>query len=595
MKILGLCHDVLICSACLLEDGRVVAAIAEERLDRVKRSRVFPALAAERCLDMAGTTLDAVDEIAVAWNPALEMETTPQGWLAARRWRSEHAYQVPSRLLRLAGQRGGATMQQADLWEGAPPVTYVDHYLAHAANAFFLSPFDEAAVVAMDGRGEKRTGLLARAAGTRIEVLDETLFPHSLGLFYGALTQFLGFEPDGDEWKVMALASFADAENEYLDRVRRLIRVDDRGRVHLALEHFEHYNFWDPRLYSDLLVELLGPPRAKDDVLEPRHERIAAALQRTFEEVTARVMTVLHERTGLPRVVVSGGCFMNSVFNGKILDLTPFEEVFVGSCPDDSGTSIGAALYLHALRTGERPAGGYRHNAWGVGYTDAACRDAAERYKLPHARVVDDPAAAAADDLVVGRLIGWFQGRQEFGQRALGNRSILADPRLPDAKDKINAAVKFRESFRPFAPAILAERVADYFACGPDVAVPFMERVLMFRPEKRDAVPAVVHADGSGRLQTVDGESSTRYRDLILAFEERTGVPLVLNTSFNLNGEPIVTSPEDAIRTFFSCGLDVLYLGNVRISKTPEGSAANGATAASQPAHRVPAGETGGD
>ncbi len=570
MRILGLCHDVLICSACLVEDGRVVAAIAEERLDRVKRSRVFPVLAAERCLELAGTTLDAVDEIAVAWNPALEMETTPSGWLGARRWRSEHAYQVPSRLLRLAGRPGGATMQHTDLWDDAPPVTYVDHYLAHAANAIFLSPFDEAAVVAMDGRGEKRTGILGRARGAEIEVIEETLFPHSLGLFYGALTQFLGFQPDGDEWKVMALASFADAENAYLDRVRSLVRVDDRGRVHLALDHFQHYNFWDPRLYSDLLVELLGPPRAPSAALEPRHEQIAAALQRTFEEVMARVLTVLHERTGLRRVAVSGGCFMNSVFNGKITELTPFEEVFVGSCPDDSGTSIGAALWVHAERTGERPASGIRHNSWGVGYSDAECLDVAERYKLPNARVVPDPAAAAAADLVAGRLVGWFQGRQEFGQRALGNRSILADPRQPGAKDQINAAVKFRESFRPFAPAILAERVSDYFECEPGLAVPFMERVLPFREEKKAEVPAVVHADGSGRLQTVDEHASARYRDLILAFEARTGVPLVLNTSFNLNGEPVVTSPEDAIRTFFSCGLDVLYLGTVRISKTPE-------------------------
>lgn len=258
---------------------------------------------------------------------------------------------------------------------------------------------------------------------------------------------------------------------------------------------------------------------------------------------------------------------MNSVFNGKISQLTPFREHFIGSCPDDSGTSIGAALYLHSKRTGTRTFADSDDNYWGIEFSDEECWEAVSRYKLPNVEQCDDPSQRAAEDLARGRLIGWFQGREEFGQRALGNRSILADPRLPGTKDTVNAAVKYREGYRPFAPAILQERVSEYFECGAETRVPFMEQVLLFREEKRAEVPAAVHIDGSGRLQTVEADSSSRFCLLIEFSEKMTGVPIVLNTSFNLNGEPIVSSPEDAIHTFYSCGLDVLYLGNVRISK----------------------------
>lgn len=258
---------------------------------------------------------------------------------------------------------------------------------------------------------------------------------------------------------------------------------------------------------------------------------------------------------------------MNSVFNGKATDLTPFSEYHVSSAPDDSGTAVGAALYLQAQRTGNRSARSYDHNFWGPSYTDEQCLDVVRRYRLPNAEVVDDPSERAAQDLTDGRIVGWFQGRMEFGQRALGNRSILLDPRRADGRDIVNAAVKFRESFRPFAPAILAERVNDWFECPLDVRVPFMERVFPFKKEMAVQVPAVVHVDGTGRLQTVEASVNPRFHALIEAFERRTGVPLVLNTSFNLNGEPVVCSPDDAVRTFSTCALDVLYLGNVRIVK----------------------------
>jgi carbamoyltransferase len=567
MRVLGICHDVLICSAALVEDGQVVSAIAEERLDRVKQSRVFPVLAVQRVLAEAGLELGDIDEVAVAWNPSVELETVPSGQLTARRWRTEHLVQVPGRLMQIFGGRAADEMRIDGTFRGAPPVTFVNHYDAHLGASYYLSPYDEAAAFVMDGRGEKQTGQLSVVRGTELTHLRDVVYPHSIGLFYGAVTQYLGFKPDSDEWKVMALASFADADNDLYDDLASMVRVRDDGTFELALENFEFYNFWDKRMFSDRFVELFGPPRRPGSEIRPEHEQLAAAAQRIFEQASAKILTRLHEETGLDRVVVSGGCFMNSVFNGKIEDLTPFSEAYVPSCPDDSGTSIGAALLVEAQRSGRKAPTPPQHNYWGPSFTDAECLAAAQRYRLPGVEVVDDPSVRAAADLVDGRIVGWFQGRMEFGQRALGNRSILLDPRREDGKDVVNAAVKYRESFRPFAPAILREHVAEWFECAEGTEVPFMERVLVFDKDRVDEVPSVVHADGTGRLQTVGPEHAPRYHALITEFHRRTGVPIVLNTSFNLNGEPIVFTPEDAIRTFYTCGLDVLYLGNVRISK----------------------------
>ncbi|MCU1356872.1 MAG: carbamoyltransferase [Acidimicrobiales bacterium] len=567
MRVLGICHDVLICSAALIEDGEVVAAAPEERFDRQKQSRVFPTKAIEWCLEQGGIELGEVDEVAIAWNPSIDVESLPSGWLGARRHRGEHLLQVPAQLMRVARSGAANEVTINSAFAGAPPITFVNHYDAHVGNSYFLSGWDSAALAVLDGRAERQTSLLAVADGVKIERLAEVVYPHSLGLLYGTVTQFLGFRPDSDEWKVMALGSFADADNPFVEPLRDMVTVDPDGRFSLALENFEFFNQFDPRMYSDRFIERFGPPRSRDAELTQRHYQLAAACQVVFEDVTAEILTVLHERSGMDRLAVSGGCFMNSVFNGKITELTPFKEVFISSCPDDSGTSVGAALYLDAIRTGRKRTTTSDTNYWGPAFTDAECLDAVEKCRLPGVTVVEDPSAAAAQDLVDGHILGWFQGAMEFGQRALGHRSILLDPRREDGRAVVNAAVKFREGFRPFAPAILAEAVDQWFECPADARVPFMERVYQFRPEKATEVPAVVHEDGSGRLQTVEARQAPRYHRLISEFDRLTGVPIVLNTSFNLNGEPVVCTPEDAIRTFYSCALDVLYLGNVRIAK----------------------------
>lgn len=567
MRILGLCHDVHICAAALIEEGEVLAAAAEERFDRQKQSRIFPAKAISWCLRKAGLRLEELDEVAIAWNPSIDLETLPDGWLS-RRHRGEHFHQVPGQLMRLAGGISPHEVTIAEPFAGGPPITFIDHYNAHIGNGYFTSGWDEAAICVLDGRAERQTSLLAAARGTRIERLSEVSFPHSLGLFYGTVTAFLGFRPDCDEWKVMALGSDADPA-PFLDALRSLVRVGEDGAFTLALEYFEFYNQFDRRMFSDLWVETFGPPRRPDEALTDRHRSLASACQIVFEERAAELLRILHRRTAMKRLAASGGCFMNSVFNGKILELTPFEELFVSGSPDDSGTAVGAAFFLEAQRTGRKRSAPLRSNYWGPSFTDEECGEAVRRCRLPNAAAVADPAARAAADLADGRIVGWFQGAMEFGQRALGHRSILLDPRRPDGKEAVNAAVKFRESFRPFAPAILEGKAALWFDCPPGATAPFMERVFRFRPDQAPKVPAVVHTDGSGRLQTV-GREQGRFRELIEAFERLTGVPIVLNTSFNLNGEPIVCTPEDAIRTFYTCGLDILYLGNVRISKTAD-------------------------
>jgi carbamoyltransferase len=575
MLTVGIAHDIFISSAAVVRDGTVVAAIPEERLNRRKQWKGFPQHALNECLRQAGARFDDVDVVAVGWNPARHLGNANSRQSGTARWRPEYLYAIPNWLMSSQRIAPGTWIDQGMDGQRAR-IVHVDHHLAHAANAFFLSPWERAAVVSVDGRGEHDTvwwGVAARDPGEgrfRLERRGGLLFPHSLGLLYGTVTQYLGFRPDSDEWKVMALASFGSPDNEHYRRLRPLVTVDaGTGRFFVDQRYFVYHEpeVHAGRFYTEDFVDLFGPARGTDDPITERHHDIAWALQRVFEDTMTAVLSAVHRATGEERVVAAGGCLMNSVYNGRITRSTPFREAFVSSCPDDSGISVGAALWAyHQFAPSPGRGGPHPHNYWGPSYSSDEVESTVRGYKLRHQRV-SDAAATAARLLAEGSIVGWFQGAMEFGQRALGNRSILLDPRRADGKDVVNRAVKYREAFRPFAPAILAERVHEWFYAEPDGRVPFMEKVYEFRPEVRDRVPAVVHADGTGRLQTVEREHNPRFYDLIAAFDRLTGVPLVLNTSFNLNGEPIVASPTDAIRTFASCGLDALILEDVLLTK----------------------------
>jgi carbamoyltransferase len=409
-------------------------------------------------------------------------------------------------------------------------------------------------------------------------------FPHSLGLFYLAVTQYLGFLKYGDEYKVMGLAPYA--EPAFVRQLRQLVRLLPDGRFEIDLRYFRHHTegvsmTWEDgeptigRVYTPKLEELLGPARRPDEPIQPRHEAIAASLQAVFEESVFHVLRALHKRTGLSRLCLAGGCAMNSVANGKIREQTPFREVFVQPAAGDNGTALGAALYVAHDVLGERRRFVMKHAYWGPAFSDetvatalAGRMDDLRRVGCRVSRIddQDELCRQAAGWIAKGKVVGWFQGRMEWGARALGNRSILADPRQPDTRDIINTRIKLREKFRPFAPSIIEESLDEYFVGAvPD---PFMVQVYPVRQDKRGVIPAVTHVDGSGRLQTVSRETNPLYWSLIKAFEKETGVPVLLNTSFNEN-EPIVHLPVEALDCFLRTRMDALVMGHWVLDKGP--------------------------
>lgn len=570
MRIVGLLSQFWISSAVLLQDGMVVAGAAEERFDRKKASRAFPHEAIKFCLKEGKCSIEDVDYIAFGWNPGVHIRNYNRRFSDIFRWHAEFLYNVPNNILRHRKNKTvGYVEQKITHPKGETKIIYVHHHLAHAANAFYLSPYRDAAILTVDGRGEDDTALFAMGKGNKITELQTIPHPQSLGNFYTAVTQFLGFAPHTDEWKVMALASYTSPDNVYYKKFKRVLKLLPNGTFELDITLFEYYLHDKPKFYSKKFVDLFGAPRVPDAPLTMRHKQIAAALQQITEETLAHMLHWLHKETKQKNLVVSGGVFMNSVFNGKIEKLTPFKNVFISSCPDDSGIALGAAAYVHHDILGLPRMKPQEHNYWGPEYSDAEIKDTIQKYKLKATRVANIEAHAAKL-IEGGNIIGWFQGKMEFGQRALGNRSILADPRRAEMKDLVNRVIKYRESFRPFAPSVLEEHVAEYFVCKPHERVPFMERVFMVRKEKQKTIPAVVHVDGSGRLQTVSKKQSPRYYKLISEFKKLTEVPVVLNTSFNLKGEPIVMTPTDAIRTFVSSGLDALVMGNWVLTKSKE-------------------------
>jgi carbamoyltransferase len=556
-------------AAALLIDGRLVSAAEEERFNRVKHCAGFPELAAAWCLADAGVSADDLDHVAVSRDPRANLgrkllRTVRHG--ASARYlkaRLENAAKVRDvRCALAAALRIRPDAIRAELHN-------VEHHQAHVASAFFVSPFEEAAVLSIDGFGDFASTMLAVGRGNRFEILDRVLFPHSLGIFYTALTQWLGFPKYGDEGKVMGLAPYGDPER-HLGRMRDLVRLDGSA-FELGLDYFTHDKegvdmTWDEqtpsigRIYSDRLVEAFGPAREPRGELTRQHEDVAAALQAMLEEAYLHLVSRLWERTRSENICLAGGVALNAVANGRIRPETPFDGVYVQPAAGDSGTAVGSAYWVWNQELARPRDFVMEHAYTGPEYSDEECGAALASAGLAGERLEDDALfPAVAESIAAGDVVGWFQGRMEFGPRALGNRSIVVDPRRSDMKDVLNARIKHREPFRPFAPSILAEATGEWFE--QDYASPFMVLVYKTRPEKRAEIPAVNHVDDTGRLQTVERNVNPRYYRLIEAFAARTGVPVVLNTSFNEN-EPIVMTPEQAVDTFAKTKMDVLVLGN---------------------------------
>lgn len=564
MNILGINHYFHDTSACLVQDGKLIAALEEERFNRDKHTTEFPAQAAARCMQMGGIGPSDIDHIAVSVMPSHK-------WQAKLAYAARHARH--SREFLASETRRFVTRKRAldgwlhSVWPDAakrPKVHFVEHHMSHVGGSFLVSGYDEAALLGIDGSGEWATSLLGHGKGTQIQVFQQSYFPMSLGSFYEAVTDWVGFRPNYDEGKTMGLAPYGDPEPFY-DKVASLVRVDDSGGIWLDLSYFNHqFHAW--KRYSDKFVATFGPPRKKDKNVpfEEHHRNVAAAFQRVLEERALAMCDILYSRTRAKNLVISGGVALNSVMNGRIVREGPFDGLYVMPGAGDNGTCIGAAYYVHHVILGHERSFVHDDPYVGNEYSDAELEKVIQSCGLKVERH-DNIERVAAELLAKGRMLGWFKGRMEFGPRALGSRSILANPTLPDMKAVLNARVKHREAFRPFAPACPKELASVFF--DSRVETPFMLKVCYVRPDKREHLPAITHVDGSARLQTVDQAKHPSFHRLLCEFGEITGVPVLLNTSFNIMGEPIVESPVQAIRCFYSTGLDELILGNYVLRK----------------------------
>jgi len=582
MNILGINAYHGNASAALVCDGALIAAVEEERFNRVKYAAGFPAEAIRYCLKTGGITLAEVDHVAVPRNPYARLAT-----------KLFYALRMPSfarERLRVMSKFTGIPAALAAAFEYDPEKIKaafhrIEHHQAHLASSYFVSPFEHAALLSADGLGDFASTMWGVGRGAQMEIEGAITFPHSLGLFYSAVTQYLGFLKFGDEYKVMGLGAYG--EPRYVEAFRDVVRFSpDNGPFgfKLGLDYFTHHTIgpemsWAEsdktpvlgKMFSDAMPKKLGAPaRHPDEPLEQRHRDMAASLQARLEEVYLGMLNKLATKTGAKAVCLAGGVAFNCVANGKIFDATPFEQVYVHPAAGDAGLSVGAAFHVWHQMLGKPRSFVMNHAYWGPEYSAEEVRAAVQASpvsqngfsisELPEEELIRRTAIIIAD----GKILGWYQGRAEWGPRALGNRSIVADARRPEMKEILNRRIKHREIFRPFAPSILAEKTAQWFEKA--YPSPFMTLAYSVKPEKRDQIPAPTHVDGTGRLQTVTKDANPRYYALISEFERQTGVPVVLNTSFNDN-EPIVCRPQEALDCFLRTQMDALVLGNYLITR----------------------------
>lgn len=578
MNILGINAFHGNASAAIVCDGQLVAAVEEERFNRVKYAAGFPVAAIRYCLETAGLKMSEVDHVAIPRNPWARIGT-----------KLLYAMRMPS----FARERAKVLKQFVGIPEllgqafELDPKTLrakfhrIEHHQAHLASTFFVSPFENAAALSADGLGDFASTMWATGEGTQLSVHGSIAFPHSLGMYYTALTQYMGFWKFGDEYKVMGLAAYG--QPEFLEEFRKIVTTNGGEGFRLGLDYFSHHRTgpemsWQEadktpvlgRMFSEYLEKRLGATRPAAEPLSQRHYNLASTMQARLEEVYLDMLRKLHKQNGKTDLCLAGGVAFNCVANGKIFEETPFKRVYVQPAAGDAGLSVGAAFYVHHQILRQPRKFVMDHAYWGPGFSDSQIGAAIEKStlagsdyqvrKLPEEHVAKETARHISE----GKIVGWFQGRAEWGPRALGNRSIVVDPRRAEMKNILNERIKHREMFRPFAPSILEEATGDYFMRSDPS--PFMTFAYAVRPEKRDQIPAPTHVDGTGRLQTVSRAANPRYWQLIREFGNLTGVPVVLNTSFNDN-EPIVCKPEEAINCFQRTRMDVLVLGDSIVTK----------------------------
>jgi carbamoyltransferase len=553
-------------AAVIMRDGELVACVEEERFSREKHTGDFPSASIQYCLREAGISGSEVDHVCYYWNPYISLPN--QAWYVTRNLprslqlvrNRQDRYFPMFRVKQRAWKELGLTRADKTKFH------YVNHHLAHAASAFYPSPFDEAAILSIDASGEWTTTWMGYGSGKDIRTIKEVSFPDSLGMLYGAVTEYLGFKFASGEGKVMGLAPYG--KPDLVDEFRKIVSIDEEnGEFHLDLSYFEWHLKGRGHWVSDKFRAIFGPDREPESPIEDRHADVAYALQAVTEEVAMALARYLKRQTGSDNLCMAGGVALNAVMNGLILKEGPFKRIFLQPAANDPGTSIGACLLTHMREGGERS---YRMEDayWGPSYSDDEIEQALVAAGVEYSRM-DDAPAEAARLLADGKIVAWFQGRMECGPRALGNRSILSDPRSEEKKDILNARVKHREGFRPFAPSVLEEKVGECF--DSDHPSPYMILVYNVLPERKHDLEAITHVDGTARVQTVSRKTNERYYRLIEEFERHTGVPVVLNTSFNVRGQPIVNTPAEAIDCYLGTGIDALVIGDFLTIKEPGG------------------------
>lgn len=569
MTVIGISAYFHDSAAALVKDGAIIAAAEEERFNRIKHYNGFPILACKFCLEQAGITINDVDKVVFYEKPFLKFERIIRTHINyAPKGLRTFLKAIPTWLKDKLNMRSTIQRELENTFGYSPSVEFCHHHLSHAALAYYTSPYETCAILVIDAVGEDATTSIIKATRNGFEIMANQVFPHSLGLLYSAFTYYLGFKVNSDEYKVMGLAPYGDKSSEEYKTfketiVNDIVAIHDDGNIELELQNFA-FMYADRMINDARWQHLFGiPKRNPNEALTSTHANIALAIQDVTEDIIQRMAKYAKDITGEENLCVAGGCALNCAAIGKLYYSSELESIYVPFAPGDDGAAIGCALI--ASDSKDRKASN-REPYWGSSYSDDEVRNALDAARVQYEYIADykELCHIVAQELDCSQIIGWFQDRMEFGPRALGNRSILADPRQAKMKDKVNAKIKFRETFRPFAPAILADHANDIFEC--DVESPYMSATFKLK-YKRNKFPAISHVDNSSRIQTVSSLQNGKFYELLNAFYELTGCPLVLNTSFNVMGEPIVCSPSDAIRTFFESGIDILVMNNFIIRK----------------------------
>jgi carbamoyltransferase len=566
MNILSIYPYTHISSSALMIDNEIVSASAEERFNREKFSTKFPSLSSNWCLKKNKLTWKDINYIVIPWNPSINLNNVSGRWVNDMRWRGE---MIPNILGNVLRHLDGQPPLNIELLFEDKKIIFYDHHLCHAASAYYTSGFSKAHILSIDGHGENETCFLGVGKGKKIKKIDSIKYPHSVGLFYGTITDFLGFKADQDEWKVMALTSYSSKINKYDKLFENLFNLNKKS-FELNLNYFNYYLFDRQRnFFTEKFIKLFGLPRKKDDPITSRHYQIAGALQRSFSKIVTHIVKILKNKDkSIKDICLAGGAAMNCVYNAELNKSKIYENLFIPPFPDDLGVSVGACYLANNILNNKSKNSKIISNYWGPSYKNSEIEKILINNKINFQFMSDNKLNKyIASEISKGKLVGWFRGGMEFGQRALGNRSILADARNKKIKKILNEAIKYREGFRPFAPICLSEKASNIFKIKKNEEFNFMEKVAYVKDTWAKKIPGVVHVDNSARLQTVTKKINLNIYNLLREFDNITKIPLLVNTSLNLNGEPICMSPEHALRSFYSCGLDILVLENYIIAK----------------------------